>query len=111
MIKVALKHLIFEVCIEQMLNSIGRNFFMINKTRNIKTGDKLNWLRVHAPKSPLYHIMYNIEITDVSNTFLKISYRGVRIIYREDDFSNYHPEINHSEVNVERYDIVDFEKL
>jgi len=50
MLKIVLKHLIYEVCIEQFFTGVFKNFMVVKKNLwNIKTGNRYAKITVHHP--------------------------------------------------------------
>jgi len=80
MIKVALKHFIYEICINQIFSGIFTNFLGKDtrlKGSDVKIGDKFSFITVSGEyESPQHRIRktvyYNVEVTNVHKIFFVI---------------------------------------
>jgi len=64
MIKVALKHWIYEVCIEQLFSGITKNFNIGNFLR-FKKGDHFEYIYFRFSETNTIFKFYDVEITDI----------------------------------------------
>jgi len=91
MIKTALKHFIYELCIEKIFDSVARNFSP-NVKRYVK-GERYERLVTYSRGT---HVYYNITIIDCDTHTIKFSYVSA---------ASYYPKKRTYCVNISRSDI------
>ena len=72
MLKIYLKHFIYEKCIDVIFNAISNNFSEISKFHKIKIGDTFYSITLH--ESPTTSIVYySPKVTEVNDDFFIIA--------------------------------------
>jgi len=84
MIKVALKHWIYEVCIEQVFNGIAKNFNSV--IRSYKKGDKFSRLIVKDYTVHSINVYDNISIHNCDINSLISFYYEKRVLYKANKY-------------------------
>lgn len=82
MIKIALKHFIYEKCINVLFRNITKNF-VHPKLGDVRVGAKFRWINYRYDSSDIDSItLYNCEIVDIDTVFVCIRHDN-RIEFNE----------------------------
>jgi len=65
MIKTALKHFLYEICINVLFSRLGRNFNVFKTRYKFKKGDKFRYIKIFLRTRGDFSIYYNCEVWGV----------------------------------------------
>ena len=85
MIKIALKHWIYEMCIDVLFKNIGNNFLLGHEQNEFKVGDKFEYIFLKPNGfSQVASRMYNCTILRKINEFIVIKFSyGEQFSYKD----------------------------
>ena len=83
MIKIAMKHWLFEVCIYQLFESLIKNFRMDSRIHNVSVGDRFTCITIKSLNMEIKY--FNPKVVEVNDEFFIIEGDYFEECYNDED--------------------------